>query len=139
MEAVIANEAEQPDLVRPSRDTMVEALLAIYRRHIRDGRRGRRQRRRDAAARRSARPAGRTCRSAASPICGDAAAARWSAMRLCGCCFSANGRPIATRSNTRSMFRHAQVGQGIGRFLMPGTDRRLRRGRLSADYRLYRR
>ena len=37
MEAGIANELEQPILVRPSRDTDVEAMLAIYRRHIRDG------------------------------------------------------------------------------------------------------
>ncbi len=36
MEAQAA-EAEQPILVRPSRDTDVEAMLAIYRRHIRDG------------------------------------------------------------------------------------------------------
>ena len=37
MEARMANEAEQPILVRPSRDTDVEAMLAIYRRHIRQG------------------------------------------------------------------------------------------------------
>ena len=37
MEARMANEAEQPIVVRPSRDTDVEAMLAIYRRHIRDG------------------------------------------------------------------------------------------------------
>lgn len=37
MEAQAANNAEQPILVRPSRDTDVEAMLAIYRRHIRDG------------------------------------------------------------------------------------------------------
>jgi L-amino acid N-acyltransferase YncA len=36
-EARAANEAEQPILVRPSRDTDVEAMLAIYRRHIRQG------------------------------------------------------------------------------------------------------
>ena len=36
-EAQSANEPEQPILVRPSRDTDVEAMLAIYRRHIRDG------------------------------------------------------------------------------------------------------
>src|SRR5258708_33877510 len=37
MEAGIANELEQPILGRPSRDTDVEAMRAIYRGHIRDG------------------------------------------------------------------------------------------------------
>lgn len=32
-----ADEAEQPILIRPSRDTDVDAMLAIYRRHIRHG------------------------------------------------------------------------------------------------------
>ena len=30
-------EYQQPVMVRPSRDTDVEAMLAIYRRHIRQG------------------------------------------------------------------------------------------------------
>jgi L-amino acid N-acyltransferase YncA len=37
MEARMPNEEERPIVVRPSRDTDVEDMLAIYRRHIRQG------------------------------------------------------------------------------------------------------
>ncbi len=37
MEARMQSELEQPIVVRSSRDTDVEAMLAIYRRHIRHG------------------------------------------------------------------------------------------------------
>jgi len=37
METGMPSEREQPIIVRPSRDTDVEAMLAIYRRHIRHG------------------------------------------------------------------------------------------------------
>jgi L-amino acid N-acyltransferase YncA len=37
MQAEMPNESEQSIVVRPSRDTDVEAMLAIYRRHIRHG------------------------------------------------------------------------------------------------------
>jgi phosphinothricin acetyltransferase len=37
MEALMPNAQDHPIVVRPSRDTDVEAMLAIYRRHIRHG------------------------------------------------------------------------------------------------------
>jgi len=57
-----------------------------------------------------------TCAAPLPPFGGDARR-RGGRHALCWCWF-ANGRPIATRSNTRSMSVTRQVGQGIGRILM---------------------
>ena len=91
---------DAPVLVRPSRDSDVEAMLAIYRHHIRRGVEDGVDDNRHARAGRSARPAQESAQTAACRIWWRPVAARWSATPM-SCC-SASARPIATRSSIRS-------------------------------------
>ena len=127
--------AEQPILVRPSRDTDVEAMLAIYRRHIRDGVEEGVERRRDAAARRPARPAQEPAQPPL-PASGGDARRRGGRLRLCGAVPQAAGLSLHGQALDLRPSRAGRPGHRTA--ADAGTDRRLRRGGLPADHRLYR-
>ena len=106
---------ELPVLVRPSRDGDVEAMLAIYRHHIRRGDRGERRRQRHAAAGRSARPAQEP---AQSPL---AASGRDLRGEVVGYAYVVlfRKRPAYRYTVKHSIYiHHAHLGRGVGRLLL---------------------
>ena len=129
------DERSARSLVRPSRDTDVEAMLAIYRRHIRHG---------VEEASRTAACRSRTICATGARTCAIAAFRIW--WRRCGgevvgyaYVVLFRKRPAYRYTVKHSIYvHHDHVGRGIGRLLMQRTDRRLRRRRLSPDDRLYR-
>ena len=104
-----------PFVIRPSRDADVDAMLAIYRHHIRRGIEDGVDDTGTPRAGRSARPAQEPAQPPLAASGRDAAAARSSAMPM-RCC-SASDRPIATRPSTRSTST-TPIGRGIGRLLI---------------------
>ena len=128
-------ENEQPVSIRPSRDDDVEAMLAIYRHHIRRGIEDGvddsgtpqpddlRDRRKNLRNRRFP----HLVATLRGEIIGYAYVVPF------------RKRPAYRYTVKHSIYvHHAHPGRGVGRLLMQRADRRLRGGRLPADDRLYR-
>ncbi len=125
----------QPVIVRPSRDSDVEAMLAIYRHHIRRGI--------DESVDDSGTPEPEDLRDRRKNLRGH---------RLPHLVATCGGevvgyayvvlfrkRPAYRYTVKHSIYvHHEHLGRSVGRLLMQRTDRCLRRGRLPTDDRLYR-
>jgi phosphinothricin acetyltransferase len=107
---------EQPVIVRPSRDSDVEAMLAIYRHHIR---RGIEESVDDSGTPEpeDLRDRRKNLRSQRLPHLVATCGGEVVGLRLCGAVF-ANDRPTATRSSTRSMSINEHIGHNVGGLLM---------------------
>ena len=126
---------EQPVLVRPSRDSDVEVMLAIYRHHIRRG------------VEESVDDSGtpepedlhdrrKNLRSHRLP---HLVATRGGEVVGYAYVVLFRKRPAYRYAVKHSIYvHHEHLGRSVGRIADAGTDRYLRRGRLSADDRLYR-
>ena len=128
-------ENEQPVIIRPSRDADVEAMLAIYRHHIRRGIEegvddsgtpqpdDLRDRRKNLRNRRFP----HLVATRGGEVVGYAYVVLF------------RKRPAYRYTVKHSIYvHHEHLGRGVGRLLMQRADRRLRGGRLPADDRLYR-